>query len=173
MRERLPVSHRPSLAAGITPACAGKTDYLGVSKSKYRDHPRMCGKDLIFLPAFACQAGSPPHVRERQIIFDSNAKQARITPACAGKTNTVIDCTPTPKDHPRMCGKDRRSSTLSWMILGSPPHVRERHHKKKLAKSWKRITPACAGKTNGTSYKISIGGDHPRMCGKDLSDTLT
>ena len=73
-------------AAGITPACAGKT--LGnVSFSCcFWDHPRMCGKDHILDSRCRHIRGSPPHVRERPPEQFKQMGADRITPACAGKT---------------------------------------------------------------------------------------
>ena len=31
---------------GITPACAGKTFFVALENGKYRDHPRVCGKNV-------------------------------------------------------------------------------------------------------------------------------
>ena len=46
-----------------------------------------------------------------------------------------------------MRGKDQSSLSKYSLNLGSPPHVRERHRKRRRNECWHRITPACAGKT--------------------------
>ena len=46
-----------------------------------------------------------------------------------------------------MCGKDYDSAYLRYLGV------------------W--ITPACAGKTYACWLRLSLVGDHPRMCGKD------
>ena len=48
----------------------------------------MCGKDVSLLLLAGCQPGSPPHVRERPGRSKEIIDQWRITPACAGKTNS-------------------------------------------------------------------------------------
>ena len=86
VRERLRDAHRPRLVPGITPACAGKTSFCYLFVRLHEDHPRMCGKDLIQYHSYNPPLGSPPHVRERPDYTQSELEKARITPACAGKT---------------------------------------------------------------------------------------
>ena len=50
---------------GITPACAGKTDIAVIYPPDRKDHPRMCGKDVLIVFINNTNSGSPPHVRER------------------------------------------------------------------------------------------------------------
>src|SRR5699024_1987150 len=84
VRERLIKSLNLPEATGITPACAGKTTEGDGYLYQNRDHPRMCGKDRLFLSD------------HRSIHFG-------ITPACAGKTPTMFACNSPIADHPRMC----------------------------------------------------------------------
>ena len=152
----------------ITPACAGKTAESKEGTEIGRDHPRMCGKDIIMTIDMVLVLGSPPHVRERPCRIGSLESSYGITPACAGKTDTCVYVSVGERDHPRMCGKDPLGLPALFLIIGSPPHVRERLNIKRNAQSSCGITPACAGKT-GFSAKISaLLWDHPRMCGKDL-----
>ena len=66
-----------------------------------------------------------------------------------------------------MCGKDFLISIPNLLLMGSPPHVRERLHVRLHLGIAYRITPACAGKTPiGGDGSIRVE-DHPRMCGKD------
>ena len=51
--------------AGITPACAGKTDVEKEPEIRRWDHPRMRGEDAIGRPSVKMKAGSPPHARGR------------------------------------------------------------------------------------------------------------
>ena len=50
---------------GITPACAGKTSTVPMSKEGLRDHPRVCGKNAYAWEAIDIGIGSPPRVREK------------------------------------------------------------------------------------------------------------
>ena len=131
----------------ITPACAGKTIRKALLVERYRDHPRMCGKDSCLPCLAASTAGSPPHVRERPHEFEPHPQESGITPACAGKTVICISLPSLWQDHPRMCGKDRMLRLLPGARPGSPPHVRERRPRHIFPYYLIRITPACAGKT--------------------------
>ena len=73
------------------------------------------------------------------------------------------------KDHPRSCGKDILQGSVSANWVGSPPLVRERQERKDLDLQQMGITPARAGKTDFAKILMTIGQDHPRSCGKDLS----
>ena len=52
---------------------------------------------------------------------------ARITPACAGKTENGELHHRSPPDHPRMRGEDGRTIAACGPGPGSPPHARGRH----------------------------------------------
>ena len=71
-----------------------------------QDHPRLRGKDERWGLIFVQKIGSPPLARERQAGDDALKKQARITPACAGKTQTYRADGRSCQDHPRLRGKD-------------------------------------------------------------------
>ena len=49
--------------SGIIPACAGSTLTLAVSRSRARDHPRMCGEHNKTAQTDLSKQGSSPHVR--------------------------------------------------------------------------------------------------------------
>ena len=68
-----------------------------------------------------------------------------------------------------MCGKDLFYFFLVFMVLGSPPHVRERLLLGVPDVKSGGITPACAGKTEQTIRPFVYEWDHPRMCGKDYA----
>ena len=48
---------------GITPACAGKSQYQRTTCQSIRDHPRMCGEKIVKRRRTIFYMGSPPHVR--------------------------------------------------------------------------------------------------------------
>ena len=50
-------------AAGITPACAGKSYTRTCYAYNVRDHPRVCGEKLPITPTMVQTPGSPPRVR--------------------------------------------------------------------------------------------------------------
>ena len=91
---------------GITPACAGKTTELNRDGTLKRDHPRVCGKNLLLYYRPTLKLGSPPRVREKQLSSIVGYSSSGITPACAGKTDAVSNTNSKRWDHPRVCGKN-------------------------------------------------------------------
>ena len=89
VREKLAHKDFFNTPAGITPACAGKTDDEEEETHTSEDHPRVCGKNSTMLWIYHLQAGSPPRVREKPASCLSIVNTLRITPACAGKTDPV------------------------------------------------------------------------------------
>ena len=90
----------------ITPACAGKTAIQNKNLRESQDHPRMCGENVSITSGKIAYVGSPPHVRGKHLVFAKITRNVGITPACAGKTETVIDHLQKRWDHPRMCGEN-------------------------------------------------------------------
>ena len=88
MREKLDLDNERTREIGITPACAGKTMITSPNGTKFRDHPRVCGKNSSFVQAYNMDLGSPPRVREKQLNNRIDYIDTGITPACAGKTTT-------------------------------------------------------------------------------------
>ena len=75
-------------------------------------------------------------------------KAARwITPACAGKRLLEIADVIACQDHPRVCGEKFYGTTGRGRRRGSPPRVRGKVDRILSKGTWKRITPACAGKS--------------------------
>ena len=112
--------------------------------------------------------GSPPLARERPQSAAQLASLARITPACAGKTNLRLLFLFCGWDHPRLRGKDFLAVLNPGFAVGSPPLARERHKGLNNKILTIRITPACAGKTYAQTQEAPTDRDHPRLRGKDL-----
>ena len=131
----------------ITPACAGKTGLAILRRHLARDHPRVCGKNNHVPVRIDEILGSPPRVREKRYQYTGSSIRLRITPACAGKTfrHEPLECVP--RDHPRVCGKNKGDIVSDDVGSGSPPRVREKPVKISTACALSGITPACAGKT--------------------------
>ena len=93
----------------ITPAYAGKTRASVTSTSCHRDHPRVCGENQACRRGSASQRGSPPRMRGKRQARFVTALVTGITPAYAGKTRDYIGRDRKSRDHPRVCGENRRS----------------------------------------------------------------
>ena len=132
----------------ITPAGAGKTATQPPFQSRYRDHPRRCGENLM---------------RAKKRL-----RSPRITPAGAGKTILLSFDFLSNKDHPRRCGENMPAKLSPNGLTGSPPQVRGKLIACKyiLMNSW--ITPAGAGKTINPPIQTTNDQDHPRRCGENM-----
>ena len=75
---------------GITPAYAGKSSILSRRCCFCRDHPRVCGEKPLFLFFRFFGLGSPPRVRGKAVHHLAVIISIRITPACAGKSITLL-----------------------------------------------------------------------------------
>ena len=73
------------------------------------------------------------------------------------------------KDHPRVCGENRKESKLVREFVGSPPRVRGKLCGLYRVTTERGITPACAGKTKFADMVIVPEQDHPRVCGENVS----
>ena len=89
-RERPIPVQQMQLQLRITPACAGKTLPKTGSLIPKEDHPRLRGKDLTILSTLSARLGSPPLARERQAQEMAQKINNGITPACAGKTLSLL-----------------------------------------------------------------------------------
>ena len=90
-----------------------------------------------------------------------------ITPACAGKTDSLAARWGGVQDHPRVCGENATVAIVSSTSLGSPPRVRGKRRELYTAPFIWRITPACAGKTIPLGNVVDLLQDHPRVCGEN------
>ncbi len=86
-------------------------------------------------------------MRGKQGFGTDYALGDRITPADAGKTIQSPPENVTPWDHPRGCGENCASFSLSSLNLGSPPRMRGKLNFSCSLLGATRITPADAGKT--------------------------
>ncbi len=65
----------------------------------------MCGEKWQGSGTADNVAGSPPHVRGKVVECVVFRGYARITPACAGKSEMNATVKKQLQDHPRMCGE--------------------------------------------------------------------
>ena len=154
VREKLSSALSSRCTQGITPACAGKTISRCANKNALRDHPRVCGKNYTVRSNKWLLKGSPPRVREKPVRICRCVYNARITPACAGKTFCFDFHSKLFWDHPRVCGKNVLFYKRRLLAKGSPPRVREKHEDGKITDATSGITPACAGKTAARRFRI-------------------
>ena len=136
-----------SSAAGLTPACAGKTVLIVPVPSPVAAHPRVCGENAISSRPSRPAAGSPPRVRGKLIEVERSTGDIGLTPACAGKT-AACSSRPAPSTaHPRVCGENVAGTGALTEDMG--------------------LTPACAGKTRPDQVFLELAAAHPRVCGEN------
>ena len=156
-------------AAGITPACAGKSKLPLLDYSPAWDHPRVCGEKVVLSIFLVPLMGSPPRVRGKARGCLRRPVSQRITPACAGKSVLFNIYQVIAEDHPRVCGEKARTLIVQDEPQGSPPRVRGKAALWRVSRPLFRITPACAGKSAKAERTSRCSWDHPRVCGeKDL-----
>ena len=153
----------------ITPACAGKTRWGSRTRRWFRDHTRVCGKNLPLTSLLLQVLGSHPRVREKHWFHAWWNSSGGITPACAGKTFPILRPNPLWRDHPRVCGKNFKPLSVTLACAGSPPRVREKLIRDGVIAYADGITPACAGKTLSLWELGRWRWDHPRVCGKNCT----
>ena len=73
----------------------------------------MCGEKDSLAISGDSYIGSPPRVRGKDSMSFDNIINARITPACAGKSASVKLILYTMQDHPRVCGEKRRRARMN------------------------------------------------------------
>ena len=160
------ISTVPSGKKRITPACAGNRALFLCLRHAIKDHPRVCGEQVVLPETVIDAVGSPPRVRGTDYFQRVMPATTRITPACAGNRRMDTSCWMGRRDHPRVCGEQLfRYQEISGK-LGSPPRVRGTAFPSGSGWRLRRITPACAGNSIVTSPHIRPSGDHPRVCGE-------
>ncbi len=155
-----------SVRNGITPACAGKSEFIAPLIAVCQDHPRLRGEKKMPPVVVAQAAGSPPLARGKASFIGLLPVQRGITPACAGKSGQEWGSYWGKRDHPRLRGEKLPRKQLRRQLLGSPPLARGKVCSILKASPYYRITPACAGKRK-MEYSTNCGGwDHPRLRGE-------
>ena len=131
---------------GITPACAGNTPEDETSGLPFKDHPRLRGEYIPVLAPPPPAKGSPPLARGIHMSFKTSTSGPRITPACAGNTDSGGCNGKSNKDHPRLRGEYEAFNGRTIVLHG--------------------ITPACAGNTTNLTPTTIADWDHPRLRGE-------
>ena len=151
---------------GIIPACAGSSQAWRGGHGRSRDHPRVCGEQLLSGITRAWGGGSSPRVRGAGLPFDALAPQVGIIPACAG-SSPRRDVPPISiKDHPRVCGEQLTTASRETVNLGSSPRVRGAAKAAGTIRVGRGIIPACAGSRPDSATWTVANWDHPRVCGE-------
>ena len=155
-------------AAGLTPACAGRTSPPAGTPSLGPAHPRVRGEDAARTSIHTVLLGSPPRARGGRVGLAGDGEARGLTPACAGRTSPGRCPRPTSGAHPRVRGEDRPHRGLPQRGRGSPPRARGGRGEVRAHRPQRRLTPACAGRTARRPAGRSCGPAHPRVRGEDV-----
>ena len=120
----------------ITPAWAGKSPPTISHHQTRKDHPRVGGEKLVVGVGRGAVLGSPPRGRGKADPRKHRTRQAGITPAWAGKSDSFSEGLGVSQDHPRVGGE---KFVLQARLLSS-----------------RGITPAWAGKRLKRSHRSGI-----------------
>ena len=107
-------------------------------------------------------------MRGKAVAIFRQLHHGRITPACAGKSESAVGYAGEVWDHPRVCGEKNIPQIHISRSTGSPPRVRGKDGYFTSETLCKRITPACAGKRFLFFPGVPGLRDHPRVCGEKL-----
>ncbi len=152
----------------ITPACAGSSRSTSTTFPPPRDHPRVRGEQPVLLTVRAVRQGSPPRARGAVRAHRWGEVVGRITPACAGSSQSAPTGRRRGWDHPRVRGEQELGHLPVGDGAGSPPRARG------AVRGWPAhdrdpgITPACAGSSDKSDPKESPAVDHPRVRGEQV-----
>ena len=131
---------------GITPAYAGKRSRPNNAACLSGDHPRVCGEKNTPARPHTSRMGSPPRMRGKVFFKTFCERTFGITPAYAGKSDTLHNLPAGQWDHPRVCGEKLLATFAPAQRLGSPPRMRGKDRQIVVCAHCPGITPAYAGK---------------------------
>ena len=151
----------------LIPACAGKTRGRRIPHSHARAHPRVCGENSDGFLVGDSEQGSSPRVRGKLLASLARVQNARLIPACAGKTLDRLPGRDRTAAHPRVCGENFLMPVKTLLIVGSSPRVRGKPATKSAYVLLLGLIPACAGKTSWEAQSRPQQRAHPRVCGEN------
>ena len=156
-----------NISRRLIPACAGKTLRDGGASRRRRAHPRVCGENDGGIWGAITGGGSSPRVRGKPLDELARISDARLIPACAGKTWATGWFVVDERAHPRVCGENLRLYGLGALREGSSPRVRGKPAPGRPLGPQEQLIPACAGKTSTSPAGTPECGAHPRVCGEN------
>ena len=111
--------------------------------------------------------GSSPLTRGKQIAALTEARDARLIPAHAGKTVLMSRMTTPPSAHPRSRGENNDPMLHYKGHVGSSPLTRGKPASVSQCERQPRLIPAHAGKTMRHARRATPSAAHPRSRGEN------
>ena len=149
----------------IIPAHAGQTLIRAGRRRHEPDHPRACGANPPTRQIVQLGCGSSPRMRGKRVERLLRGLGRRIIPAHAGQTDFVAEFLRVLPDHPRACGANSASRSVTISTVGSSPRMRGKRSQCAPSRGSARIIPAHAGQTAVRCHVGDTPTDHPRACG--------
>ncbi len=156
----------PAAAPGNTPACAGSRAWPEGCATPRREHPRVCGEQLLVLVVATSVAGTPSRVRGAGGARRPRAAGGGNTPACAGSRTECASRWAPWWEHPRVCGEQDLHGGRRHQAEGTPPRVRGAVVEGEPELVPERNTPARAGSRARPGASGRRSREHPRVCGE-------
>ena len=132
----------------------------------------MCGENRRHRWRDEGHRGSSPRVRGKPVVPLTANHNARLIPACAGKTGTRQLAPDNSWAHPRVCGENAIYAGYKAVRTGSSPRVRGKLLVHRRHEDGAGLIPACAGKTTGWPLVRAHVQAHPRVCGENVRRAL-
>ena len=130
------------------------------------DHPRACGEQFAARSAMVSATGSSPRMRGAGGRGLRRPLDERIIPAHAGSRSCGCRSCSRRRDHPRACGEQMCSWSVSLSSCGSSPRMRGAVSGIIAPPACERIIPAHAGSSESSCRIRRSTADHPRACGE-------
>ena len=135
----------------------------------FRDHLHIRGENRQFLKQTTMYIGSPPHTWRKSAIFETNNYVYRITSTYVEKINKEDIATLGTQDHLHIRGENTLKRTISFNVLGSPPHTWRKSCLKLLSGFRLRITSTYVEKIFAASNSDLFTRDHLHIRGENFS----
>ncbi len=166
-RGGLLIADLADLPRRLIPACAGRTWWTGPPRRGGPAHPRVRGEDSGSRRMIASSPGSSPRARGGRRSASTSGMEARLIPACAGRTPSRRRSTSTASAHPRVRGEDHVGQLVHDGEYGSSPRARGGLPDARPRVLGDGLIPACAGRTDLPASASSPTPAHPRVRGED------
>ena len=129
-------------------------------------HPRACGEQDSGRWTRPAATGSSPRMRGTEAYNGRAGRECRFIPAHAGNRRDWSNTPPFRTVHPRACGEQDSSHTLTTCFRGSSPRMRGTDRSAPTRGCRRRFIPAHAGNSSdprSIDRRLSV---HPRACGE-------
>ena len=108
---------------GITPTYVGRIQGAWLRERTEKDHPHVCGENLISTCCFGVIRGSPPRMWGESQRHGIITVRIGITPTYVGRITELIMSHSLTTDHPHVCGENSVVFRAMLIHLGSPPRM--------------------------------------------------